>query len=39
MLGSLETSINSLEQGSKDMLVQVKLLVEKQTTKSWMPKF
>ncbi|KAF8506641.1 lethal giant larvae like, C-terminal-domain-containing protein [Russula emetica] len=39
MLGDLETSVNSLEQGSKNMLAQAKLLAVKQTTKSWMPKF
>lgn len=39
MLGDLETSVNSLEQGSKNMLAQAKLLAAKQTTKSWMPKF
>lgn len=39
MLGNLETSVNSLEQGSKNMLAQAKLLAAKQTTKSWMPKF
>jgi len=39
MLGNLETSVNSLEQGSKDMLAQAKLLAAKQTGKSWLPKF
>jgi syntaxin-binding protein 5 len=39
MLGNLETSVNSLEQGSKNMLTQAKLLATKQTAKSWMPKF
>jgi syntaxin-binding protein 5 len=39
MLGDLETSVNSLEQGSKSMLAQAKLLAVKQTAKSWMPKF
>jgi len=39
MLGNLETSVNSLEQGSKNMLAQAKLLATKQTAKSWMPKF
>src|SRR6266478_1103540 len=39
MLGDLETSVNSLEQGSKNMLAQAKLLAAKQTAKSWMPKF
>jgi hypothetical protein len=39
MLGNLETSVNSLEQGSKNMLAQAKLLAAKQTAKSWMPKF
>jgi hypothetical protein len=39
MLGDLETSVNSLEKGSKNMLAQAKLLAAKQTTKSWMPKF
>jgi len=31
MLGDLETSVNSLEQGSKNMLTQAKLLATKQT--------
>ena len=39
MLSDLETSVNSLEQGSKNMLEQAKLLAAKQTTKSWLPKF
>jgi hypothetical protein len=39
MLGDLETSVNSLEKRSKNMLAQAKLLAVKQTTKSWMPKF
>jgi len=39
MLNDLETSVNSLEQGSKNMLAQAKLLAAKQTTKSWLPKF
>ncbi|KAF8274032.1 lethal giant larvae like, C-terminal-domain-containing protein [Lactarius quietus] len=39
MLSDLETSVNSLEQGSKNMLTQAKLLAAKQTTKSWLPKF
>ncbi|KAI0308267.1 lethal giant larvae like, C-terminal-domain-containing protein [Multifurca ochricompacta] len=39
MLGDLETSVNSLEQGSKNMLAQAKMLAAKQTTKSWLPKF
>jgi hypothetical protein len=39
MLGDLETSVNSLEQGSKNMLAQAKLLAAKETTKSWLPKF
>ncbi|KAI9462922.1 lethal giant larvae like, C-terminal-domain-containing protein [Russula earlei] len=39
MLGNLETSVNSLEQGSKNMLAQAKVLAAKQTAKSWMPKF
>ncbi|KAI0257073.1 hypothetical protein BJV78DRAFT_1277663 [Lactifluus subvellereus] len=39
MLGNLETSVNSLEQGSKNMLAQAKLLAAKQTAKTWMPKF
>jgi len=39
MLNDLETSVNSLEQGSKNMLAQAKLLAAKQTNKSWLPKF
>ncbi|KAH9044417.1 lethal giant larvae like, C-terminal-domain-containing protein [Lactarius pseudohatsudake] len=39
MLNDLETSVNSLEQGSKNMLAQAKLLATKQTAKSWLPKF
>jgi hypothetical protein len=37
MLSDLETSVNSLEQGSKNMLTQAKLLAAKQTAKSWLP--
>ncbi|KAH9081593.1 lethal giant larvae like, C-terminal-domain-containing protein [Lactarius deliciosus] len=39
MLNDLETSVNSLEQGSKNMLAQAKLLATKQTAKSWFPTF
>ena len=39
MLGDLETSVNSLEQGSKNMLTQARLLAAKQTAKSWLPTF
>ncbi|KAI0003744.1 lethal giant larvae like, C-terminal-domain-containing protein [Russula compacta] len=34
MLGNLETSVNSLEQGSKNMLSQAKLLAAKQTQRA-----
>jgi syntaxin-binding protein 5 len=39
MLGHLETSVNSLEQGRKNMLAQAKLLAAKQPAKGWMPKY
>jgi len=39
MLSDLEASVNSLGQGSKNMLAQAKLLATKQTAKSWLPKF